>query len=95
MWEEKYGGTMEEVRTRVPGVGTYPGVINNIINTNTVTIIILTVILLWITGGNSSVPGYLGSVFIPYLRVLFSNEHLGPSIWEPHFSISGKAPEIR
>ena len=46
---------MEEVRTRVPGVGTYPGVINNIINNNTVTIIILTVILLWITGGNSSV----------------------------------------
>ena len=55
MWEEKYGGTMEEVGTRVPGVGTYPGVINNIINNNTVTIIILRVILLWITGGNSSV----------------------------------------
>ena len=41
MWEEKYGGTMEEVRTRVPGVGTYPGVINNIINNNTVIIIVL------------------------------------------------------
>ena len=54
--EEKYGGMMEEVRTRVPGVGTYPVVINNIINNDTVTIIILTVILLWITGGNSSVP---------------------------------------
>ena len=26
---------MEEVCTRVPGVGTYPGVINNIINNKT------------------------------------------------------------
>ena len=41
VWEEKYGGMMEEVRTRVPGVGTYPGVINNIINNNTVIIIVL------------------------------------------------------
>ena len=55
MWDEKHGGMMEEVRTRVPGVGTYQGVINNIINNNTVTIIILAVILLLITGGNSSV----------------------------------------
>ena len=53
MWEEKYGGTTEEVRTRVPGVGTYLGVINNIINNNTVITIVL--ILLFITGGNSFV----------------------------------------
>ena len=35
MWEEKCGGMMEEVRTRVPVVGTYLCVINNIINNNT------------------------------------------------------------